>query len=188
MAHQTIIVPLDGSEYSERALPVATTLADRAGADLLLVTAAIGGPLHIRNYLNEKAEDLRSGRCRVEVLRTPHGPVEALVQAVEETDDPVICMTTHGRGRLRWAAVGSVAEEVLRRVDDPDCARRPALPARRPRPFLASPCMRRRSRHRGGPGAGRRRVGRAPRSPDRGCDRRASARRGERRARTRNAR
>ena len=119
MTHQTIIVPLDGSEYSERALPVATSLADRAGADLLLVTAAIGGPLHIRNYLNEKAEELRSGGCRVEVLRTPHGPVEALVHAVEETDDPVICMTTHGRGRLRWAAVGSVAEEVLRRVDHP---------------------------------------------------------------------
>jgi nucleotide-binding universal stress UspA family protein len=31
----------------------------------------------------------------------------------------MICMTTHGRGRFRWAVAGSVAEEVIREARQP---------------------------------------------------------------------
>jgi len=39
MRPKTLVVPLDGSEFAERALPIATTLAERLDAGLLLVSA-----------------------------------------------------------------------------------------------------------------------------------------------------
>jgi nucleotide-binding universal stress UspA family protein len=119
MAPRTIVVPLDGSDYSERALAIATSVADRVGADLVLVTAAIGGPLQPRDYLEEKASGLRVGAGRVDVKVSDGEPIAAIVHATKEADDAVVCMTTHGRGRVRWAALGSVAEEVLQRVEGP---------------------------------------------------------------------
>ncbi len=118
MTNTTIVVPLDGSEYSERALAVAATLADRTGGGLLLVTAAAGGPLHPLEYLEETAATVRAAGCKTEVYVAEQPPVDALVSAVADVDG-IVCMMTHGRGRLRWAALGSVAEEVLRRVDHP---------------------------------------------------------------------
>jgi nucleotide-binding universal stress UspA family protein len=41
MAPKTFVVPLDGSEFAERALPVAETLAERLGGSLLLVSAQL---------------------------------------------------------------------------------------------------------------------------------------------------
>ena len=31
----------------------------------------------------------------------------------------VVCMTSHGRGRLRWAFLGSVAEQIISESHDP---------------------------------------------------------------------
>ncbi len=38
--YRTILVPLDGSELAEKALPIATALAEASGARLILVRAA----------------------------------------------------------------------------------------------------------------------------------------------------
>ena len=43
----------------------------------------------------------------------------AIARTVLENPDAMVCMTTHGRGRLRWAAAGSVAEEVIRDSSSP---------------------------------------------------------------------
>ena len=53
MDPKTIVVPLDGSEFAERALPVAKAIADRIGGGLLLVSASYRGPLHPHEYLDE---------------------------------------------------------------------------------------------------------------------------------------
>jgi nucleotide-binding universal stress UspA family protein len=44
---------------------------------------------------------------------------DAIQQTVSAQADSMICMTTHGRGRLRWAVAGSVAEEVIRDSSEP---------------------------------------------------------------------
>lgn len=119
MAQKTILVPLDGSEYSERALGVGAALADRMHCALLLVVAAEGGPLHPEDYLAEHADRLRASGCKVDSRVTMGEPVGALADVVASLDDAVICMTTHGRGRLRWAALGSVAEALLQRLTCP---------------------------------------------------------------------
>ena len=72
MADKTLLVPLDGSEHSERGLSVAAQLADRMHAGLLLVTAAEGGPLRPGEYLEEQAASLRSTGSKVDTLARRH--------------------------------------------------------------------------------------------------------------------
>jgi hypothetical protein len=118
MDTKTFVVPLDGSEYSERALPVAEALATRCGGRLLLVSAQFHGPFDPHEYLGEQAA--RVADCPVEIAPTKtERAAVAIASALEGYDDRIVCMTTHGRGSWRWAAVGSVAEEVICRTDRP---------------------------------------------------------------------
>lgn len=118
MSPKTLVVPLDGSEWAERALPIADALADRIGGRLLLVSSQYYGPLDPAEYLEEIAA--RMPRTPVDVVTTKDTyAAEAIVETVQAGDDRVVCMTTHGRGSVRWAALGSVAEEVIRRAACP---------------------------------------------------------------------
>ena len=118
MRPKTLVVPLDGSEFAERALPIATTLAERLDAGLLLVSAEHQGPLDPRAYLDEQVARLSPHRPAAFVT-SESDAAAAITEAVSGGDDLVVCMTTHGRGRLRWAALGSVAENVIRLADRP---------------------------------------------------------------------
>jgi len=115
---KTFVVPLDGSEYSERALPIAEAMAARIGGGMLLVSAPFHGPLNPREYLDEIAAKVR--KCPVDTFGTDAllAPI-AITDALDGSEDRLVCMTTHGRGSWRWAAVGSAAEEVIRRTDRP---------------------------------------------------------------------
>jgi nucleotide-binding universal stress UspA family protein len=118
MDPKTLVVPLDGSEHSERALPVAQAIADRIGGGLVLVSAQFRGPLDPREYLEEQAA--RVSVCPVELHPTKHeNSLVAISNVLNEAEDRVVCMSTHGRGSWRWAALGSVAEEVIKRTDRP---------------------------------------------------------------------
>jgi nucleotide-binding universal stress UspA family protein len=118
MIPQTFVVPLDGSEYAERALVIATAFAHRVDGRLLLVSALDHGPLHPADYLDEIAA--RSWGVKVETEAvTDRSPAAAISAIVGESDDRVVCMTSHGRGGVRWGIVGSVAEAVIRRADRP---------------------------------------------------------------------
>ncbi len=118
MASPTFVVPLDGSAYSERALPIATALAARTGGGLLLVSAEDRGPLRPTEYLDEIAAIPRPVPVeRIGVTGT--SAAEAIREIVCASDDRFACMTSHGRRGLRWGLLGSVAEEVVRRSDRP---------------------------------------------------------------------
>ncbi|HUI47391.1 MAG TPA: universal stress protein [Acidimicrobiia bacterium] len=118
MFPRTYVVPLDGSSFAERALPVAAAIAARVDGGLALVTASLRGPLEPRPYLAEVAA--RYPNLPVEThVHVDLLPADAILEVVGESDDRVVCMTSHGRGRLRWSMLGSTAEEVVRRSDRP---------------------------------------------------------------------
>jgi len=118
MEPKTFVVPLDGSEYAERAVTVASALAQRVGGRMVLFTAEFTGPLRSSEYLDEVAQ--RDLQCPVETyVARDRYPAGALVEMVEAFDDRMVCMTTHGRGRVGFAALGSVAEEVMQRSARP---------------------------------------------------------------------
>lgn len=141
-----ILVPLDGSTFSEHALPVAAKLAREAGAELYLIQVhetAIGGiyPNGVPAFDTRWNAELRlqeqeylraaAGRCmaregvsaRTDLLDGV-APV-AIARFATELDIDLIVMTTHGRGGISRAWIGSVADALVRRGGAPVMLIRP---------------------------------------------------------------
>ena len=107
----TIVIPLDGSEFAERALDIGEHLADRFGSrNLLAVTTPWDGDVEAARAYLDHVRDLRDG-LRVEVIDGAE-PAEAIVEAAAEAPGAMVCMTTHGRGRVGVVIIGIVINVV----------------------------------------------------------------------------
>jgi nucleotide-binding universal stress UspA family protein len=112
-----ILVPLDGSPFAERALPVARWAAAELGAHVHVVEVATG---------DEDAEG--AVRYVGSVTRRSHAAgwdvvqrddvASALAEAVAAHPGGLACMATHGRDRSA-GLLGSVAASLLGRSDGP---------------------------------------------------------------------
>ena len=102
---QPILVPLDGSELAERALPYAAALS---GPGCQLILLEVGQDEEEFHLL-----DRHEGACAQ--LETAIGdPAQQILQVANKLGAGLIVMTTHGRGAIgRWA-FGSVADQVSR--------------------------------------------------------------------------
>jgi nucleotide-binding universal stress UspA family protein len=130
--YRTILVPLDGSDLSERALPYATAVAQAAGARLVLLQVAIANLVTRNDPLTGQPEtvDLAAAylgdvRARIgegvtaETIEFWGEPGPEIVRAARERGAGLIAMATHGRSGLgRWL-YGSVADHVLRHAEVP---------------------------------------------------------------------
>ncbi len=135
--YTSIVVPLDGSAFGKRALPVALALASRSDAAVHLVHVQEpivhpgGGPMYdtrLHNELQREAQaDLAavaeqlsretSLRISAEFLE---GPVTPTLQAyLADGRHDLVVMMTHGRGGLSRAWLGSVADGLLRHTPLP---------------------------------------------------------------------
>jgi nucleotide-binding universal stress UspA family protein len=134
LAVRRVVVPLDGSELAERALPYASELATAFASPVLLLRttaypAHIGTPYlpevmqltqelaeqdlqRASAYLDAQVERLRSsGIDASSLLVDEPGPARAIL-ARDEGD--LIVMSTHGRGGFDRAVFGSVTDKVVR--------------------------------------------------------------------------
>jgi nucleotide-binding universal stress UspA family protein len=120
--YKRIMVPLDGSELSQTALPHALDLCRGLGATLVL--------LHVRDTRHGSAEAARrfleftrrqyaNDGVAIDTLIREGSVAEAIVRAAEQEQIDVIAMATHGRSGLQRAVYGSVAEQVLRSSTKP---------------------------------------------------------------------
>jgi nucleotide-binding universal stress UspA family protein len=133
---RNVLVPLDGSELSLQAMPTARVLAQRFDADLHTVTvAAAGDDADRARALASAALGVPMGDDRVWVV-TEGEPAEVIASRTETLGSCVVCLATHGRGRLGGALVGSVARSLLQRSPDPVVALGPSAdnPRWSPRP------------------------------------------------------
>lgn len=116
-ALRRVIVPLDGSELAERALGPAREVAAAAHAEIALMTVAADDCYEEGlSYLNELAGRITATRPAA-VFRAPD-PARCIA-GLAEHDDALLVMSTHGRGGLRRAVLGSVAEETVRLLSRP---------------------------------------------------------------------
>ena len=114
-----MLVPLDGSELAVRALPTPRALASRLGAVVHVVSVAATEDDCTRlRALGAAMLDVDLEDDRVAVV-VGTDPASAISQRAEELDSPLVCMSTHGRGRLSGALIGSVARSVLQQSSDP---------------------------------------------------------------------
>jgi nucleotide-binding universal stress UspA family protein len=129
--NEPILVPLDGSELAERALPFAASLARASSRRMLLVRVLVpkpprGEPLiqesQARAELDATAERLRAEGLVADTVLTStlFGEVaELILKVATDNGCSLIVMSTHGRGGFgRWL-YGSVAEPVMREASIP---------------------------------------------------------------------
>lgn len=139
-----ILVPLDGSAFSEAVLPHAAALARLTSSSLTLLRA-IPAPVGItpvlvgatpplgttwdiwdeelveaRAGLDDLARDLRLEGLSVATKIVDELPANAIVRYADDNPDvALIAMATHGRSGLSRLVLGSVAEKVLHAVSKP---------------------------------------------------------------------
>lgn len=113
----TIVVPLDGSDLSHAALPIANELAAALDSSVLLLASGWGSTVEqLQSYLDEKSGSLSVPFDTAVVPDT--FPATAIADAVKGTEDAIV-MATHGRTGFGKALLGSVSEDVLKRSDHP---------------------------------------------------------------------
>ena len=140
---RTILVPLDGSEMGEAALPYVEELARATKAEVILFqvvtlhydialaesySANLGqlseeytarALANAKNYLKHIEERLTEKGITVRSEIEVGLPVERVIAYAKENDIDLIAMSTHGRsGITRWL-LGSVADKILHAAERP---------------------------------------------------------------------
>ncbi|HEY5996574.1 MAG TPA: universal stress protein [Candidatus Deferrimicrobiaceae bacterium] len=136
--YATILVPLDGSALSERAVPHAKMIASGGGSEIVLVRAVVNPMLRLpetgipdeaafieslmedaRRYLSHVAEGLRSEGFSVRTEVREGEPEDVILDLAREEDAGLIVMGTHGRSGFSLLVMGSVAEKVMHATGRP---------------------------------------------------------------------
>ena len=112
-----ILVPLDGSKFSEIALPVAAALAGRLNAEIHLLSA-VGTEDEVAERQSQLAAIELPGLRVHSVVVVDLDAAGAIHTELRRLGGAVACMASHGRGRSA-ALVGSVATDVVARGHDP---------------------------------------------------------------------
>ncbi len=145
-----VVVPLDGSPFSEQALPYAVGIVRRSGAALDLVHVHV---LHVLDehrvgrysydpdtdkahqreeklYLENTAKSLAAVAPMPWTTAVVGGlDSDGILKHAQEGEADLIVMTTHGRGSLDRFFLGGVADELIRQAAVPVLLVRPQDPA-----------------------------------------------------------
>jgi nucleotide-binding universal stress UspA family protein len=117
---KTIVVPLDGSPFSESAVPVGREIARRVGGRVLLMATHFDDVDKERRtaYLEGLADRVTDDSVDIVSINDYRYP-RAIEELLRDDPDRIVCMRSHGFGRLLWAVLGSVAEQVVRETRRP---------------------------------------------------------------------
>ncbi len=141
-----VLVPLDGSDFGALALTPAREMAKLFGAEIVLarvvpapieltsVSGVPGVPLageghrsrvtEAREYLESIVEGGDEGELRAVVVEAD-GAAEGVVECAKSENADLIALSTHGRGGLARAVLGSVADKIIRSSHLPIYVTRP---------------------------------------------------------------
>jgi nucleotide-binding universal stress UspA family protein len=120
---RTVVIALDRSDLSARALPVAQQVAELWRGRLVLVHALVNqdehAPVPVELELRSIVRDLTALGITAEAVIRHDSPAQAIVDVVREREADLIVMASHQRhGLNRWLR-GSVTEDVLARTPTP---------------------------------------------------------------------
>ncbi len=118
-----ILVPLDGSDLAELALPYAEELAAAFKSELILLYVGEASEqeyLHMHElYLEKMTVQTKKVIKRVSPVVVSGKPAEAIVKYTEKNDIRLIVMASHGSSGIVPWATGGVASKVIEGVGVP---------------------------------------------------------------------
>lgn len=134
MGFKNILVPVDGSPFSIRALREAMKVAWSEGGRLILlgvVELPVAGfegyqefsvnleleeqfSLRLKSILEQEAEKLKKEGVTVDTIVRTGNPADEIVSLASSEKADLVVMTTHGRRGFMRFMLGSVAEKVVR--------------------------------------------------------------------------
>ncbi|MBO3753841.1 MAG: universal stress protein [Candidatus Brockarchaeota archaeon] len=130
-----ILVPLDGSEHSVKALETAVQIALKFGSRIMLVHVyQVGGfaisPTPVEEFieairkmgvsiLEDGEKRVKSGGVKVEKLLLEGRPVDQIIRTCREGGFDMIVMGARGLSRVREILLGSVSDGVVRHASCP---------------------------------------------------------------------
>jgi nucleotide-binding universal stress UspA family protein len=124
---EKILLPLDGSELAESAIPYVRDIGGKLGAEIFLFHVCPPGHENLNRmhqvYLDHMEGNLRQqmkemwglseAKIRSEVV-SEEQPDKAILDYIQRNDISMVAVTTCGASGLRVWAMGSVADKVLR--------------------------------------------------------------------------
>lgn len=139
--YEEILVPLDGSELAEHALPHARALSKAFDARMTLlcivetvqmysqpgmIGPAVSVPLdvkeemkNLKGYLDNIAGELKKEGITARTEVREGDPASEICDYADQNDEDIIVMSTHGRSGIQRWVYGSVADKVLRSANVP---------------------------------------------------------------------
>ncbi len=130
---ERILLAVDGSEYSERAIPVAAEMAKKFGSEVIVFhvrgTAVGRAVVYAPETVDEAAALVdrvakwlkdEGVSARGEVVTSIHGrEAREILETAKAEDADLIVMGSRGLGDLAGLLVGSVTHKVLHLTDRP---------------------------------------------------------------------
>jgi nucleotide-binding universal stress UspA family protein len=113
-----IVVPLDGSPAAERALAPAIALVRRTGAPVRVLSRVLADD---KEELTAYLAGVARRYDEITDVDTEVVDRESIPDAIVDglRPDSLVCLSSHGRGGLRRATLGSITEALLRTIDRP---------------------------------------------------------------------
>jgi nucleotide-binding universal stress UspA family protein len=121
--YQRILVPLDGSELAEVAVPYAEELAGRLGGEIIVLHVCESPEDPNKNthevYVERTAGSMEQKGLKAKSALLFGHTAEQIVDFADSEDVGLIVMATHGRSGIRRWVLGNVAAKVIRATDRP---------------------------------------------------------------------
>ncbi|MFP3976044.1 MAG: universal stress protein [Dehalococcoidia bacterium] len=115
--YERLLVPLDGSELAEGALPFVEELARKFSSEIILLTACEPGDYMerpLRAYLEKREEEFQSLGLNASPVVVQGDAADEILEFSEMSNIGLIAISTHGRSGIssRWP-LGSIANKVV---------------------------------------------------------------------------
>ena len=124
---EKIMVPIDGSDFAEKAEDVAIEMAKKFNSTLVAVHVVDDKLIYPFEVLVEEGNKmLKKFKEKAEKENIPikdvlivGNPIQDMSKIVKKTEADLVVISTHGRTGLEKLFVGSVAESALKNVTKP---------------------------------------------------------------------
>jgi nucleotide-binding universal stress UspA family protein len=130
-----ILVPLDGSDLAELALPYAEELANAFKSEIILLHVSEPSESHYQHmhelYVKEVSDRIKERIRRVTPVVVSGKPADEIINYADKNKVGLIIMTSHGHSGIMSWATGSIANKLLQAADVPLLLVRAAKPKRK---------------------------------------------------------